>query len=69
MAASSVGYTMAVPMPSDTDAAANAANFADRTMTAMLAACTHMPAEISHFRPMRSERAPVKSWATAHDAG
>ena len=48
---------------------ANPVKVIDRLTTAIASACIHMPQAISHFRPIRSESAPVTSCPTPHIAG
>src|SRR5215813_2484993 len=52
MAARRVGYTRAVPRPSNTAPAAKPENCDDTTVSAIPAACTHIPEAMSHLRPM-----------------
>src|SRR5215813_10597741 len=68
-AASSVGYTMAVPAPSSTAATAHGGNVVPMATRASPAACTPRPAAISHLRPMRSDSAPVTSCPAPQTAG
>ena len=69
MAASRVGYTIAVPMPSSTAAAAQGTKLPLVATMPMASACSHIPPAINHFRPRRSESAPVTSCPTPHTAG
>ncbi len=55
MAASSVGYTIAVPAPSRTAATAQVVKV--------------VPAAISHLRPIRSDSAPVPTCPAPQRAG
>ena len=69
IAASSVGYTRAVPRPRRAEPKAKDSNDRAEAMTAIPTAWVHIPRTIGDFRPTRSERAPAKSCPTPQTPG
>src|SRR5260370_14486016 len=60
---------MAVPAPSSMAASAQAAKVVPAAIRLIAAACTPMPAAMSHLRPARSDSAPVPSCPAPQTAG
>src|SRR5687767_11419986 len=69
MAASNVGYTSAVPAPSDTEASAHQPNVPDDAITPIASACIIIPTTMGFLRPTRSLSAPVTTCPTPQTAG
>src|SRR5262249_15862192 len=68
-AARRVGYTKAVPSPSRAELVIHSQKPCQKTSIVIAPAWIHIPHAISHFRPQRSLRAPVRSCANPHTPG